>query len=149
MVFNDKNIDKTNQNILIYGISQVTKYNFLDSLPFNEKFDWVVFNPQIGGSYKDGVSALEANLEIRLSSYAIDDYLKQELGVEFEFTTQVDDTKKTITIHSDSANKSEMQVKLKDLRVWNYYDIFYQSGQSKREGIESNVVKLRKILMPL
>lgn len=42
-----------------------------------------------------------------------------------------------------------MQVKLKDLRVWNYYDIFYQSGQSKREGIESNVVKLRKILMPL
>lgn len=146
VVFNDKNTDKTNQAIKLDGVSEVTQYDFLASLPFEQEFDWVVFNPQIGGSYRLGDSGLGQSIAITISKKTIDGYLKDEIQVGFDFTTEVDDANKTITIHSDSANNADMQEKLKDLRIWNYYDIFYQAGQNALKGSESNVVKLRKNL---
>lgn len=146
VVFNDKNTDKTNQLIALETISKVTNEDFLKGLSTSERYDWVVFNPQIGGGYSDGESGLESGAEIQLSESSINDFLENELGVEFNFSVNTDESERHITITSDDATKQVMSSKLSKLKIWNYYDISYRSGTSKLEGSQTNIVRFRKNL---
>lgn len=145
VVFNDKNNQKTNQSISLGNSSKITQYDFLKSLPFSERFDWVVFNPQIGGGYIDGDSKLEQSIKVITSSESLTNYLSG-LNIGIEFTVDVDESNKIITVKSSSANKSQMQSIHKEVRVWNYYDVFIHAANSQSEGTETNVVKFRKNL---
>lgn len=147
VVFNDKNTDKTNQAIKLDGVSEVTQYDFLASLPFEQEFDWVVFNPQIGGSYRLGDSGLDENLQVVISNKDFNDYLKEDLKVSFAFSLNIDEHNKRITITaSDSTHKTIKDIGLDKLKAWNYYDICYQAKSSDLVTRESNIIKLRKNL---
>ncbi|TNZ54150.1 hypothetical protein CGK45_24075, partial [Vibrio parahaemolyticus] len=64
------NKDNTNQEISRGGLSsvgKVTSEDFLVALNFTEKYDWVVFNPQIGGGYTLGESHLEKDLNFEIT----------------------------------------------------------------------------------
>jgi len=151
IIFNDKNTDKTNQDIMISRFSRVESFDFLGDLDLQGKFDLVVFNPQIGGGYEDGESNLEASFDVCFSSKKIDDYLKDDMKIGFTFSTNVCQKEKKIVISSNSTTKATMNVKLSKLKIWNYYDIFYETTnkkgkKSKLSGKHSNIVKLRKNL---
>lgn len=146
IVFNDKNTSKSNKTIQIGNISKCEHHDFLVNIPSNDKFNLVIFNPQIGGSYTDGDSALENGITPIISNENIEDYLKNNIDVTFEFSYEFDENNKSLTIHSDNASKSDMIEKLSNVKIWNYYDVFYQSKQATLNGNSTNIVKLRKNL---
>lgn len=147
VIFNDMNTNETYQEIDLPNVSEVTNKDFLDKLDFENKFDWVVFNPQIGGdNYPEGESGLKNSPPPNFSRLNISEYLTTELGVDFEFSLEVDDSNKSITITSDEPNSKAEEVGISKLSVWNYYDIFYQFGKASLKGVQSNVVKLRRNL---
>jgi hypothetical protein len=145
IILNDKEKELINKNINIKNISTITNYDFLENLPFSDIFNLVIFNPQIGGSYSKGESHLEKEVEVIVSDLCIDDYLKN-LNLDFKYTVQIDESEKSILIHSDDATKSNMEKQLKQFKVFNYYDIFYQSKESNKAGNPTNIIKLRKNL---
>ncbi|MHB1646582.1 MAG: hypothetical protein ACYCSW_08760 [bacterium] len=158
IVFNDINSDtKANQTLKINNASSITGIDILDlefklklieSLNVNPdiqdiKFDLIVFNPQIGGSYTSGELKLEHILPV-VSDKSIENYIKDELGVQFNFNIEPNNVDKSILISSDDATKNDMKDKLDRFKIFNYYDVFYKSKRAKEEGEKSNIVKLRK-----
>ena len=147
-VFNDSNNDLANQSLDLGGISSIESYDFINAFPLKEKFDVVIFNPQIGGSHTRGESGLAQSIKTHFSDGPIDDYLKDELGVDFDFEINKDELNKKITISSQTTKKL-MSDKLSSLKVWNYYDVFYKSGKGKIEGSQTNLVKFRNNITPI
>jgi len=158
IVFNDINSDtKANKKLKINNVSSITGIDILDSefkLKLIEslnikpdiqdiKFDLIVFNPQIGGSYTNGELKLESITPV-VSDKSIENYIKDELGVQFNFNIEPNNTDKSILISSDEAPKNKMIDKLGKFKIFNYYDIFYKSTKAKKEGERSNIVKLRR-----
>lgn len=159
IVFNDKNFDtKANQELKINFASSISGIDILDLefklklmrfLKVNPddiqdiKFDLIVFNPQIGGSYTNGELKLE-HIPPVVSDESIENYIVDKLGVGFNFNIELHNEEKSILISSDDATKNVMKDKLDRFKIFNYYDIFYKSKKAKKEGGKSNIVKLRK-----
>ena len=143
LILNDKFENKNNVNGDI-NIGEKRYLDILNSENFNEfnKFDLIVFNPQIGGSYSSGELAIEL-IEPKISSENIEDYINlSNLDIEIN----IDEENRKFFIHSDTLSKSAMNDELKDIKIYNYYDVFYQSKNTKIEGNITNIVKFRKTL---
>ncbi len=159
IVFNDINSNtRANNTLKINNASSITGIDILD-LEFklklmksllnvnpdmqDIKFDLIVFNPQIGGSYTNGELKLEHILPV-VSDKSIENYIKDELSVQFNFNIELNNEDKSILISSDDATKNDMKDKFDKFKIFNYYDIFYKSKKAKKEGEKSNIVRLRK-----
>lgn len=142
LVLNDVNERERNNDILL---GSKTSYDFLDASKFNSKYDMIVFNPQIGGSELGSVN-FETNIKPIIFNGTIEDYLISE-GIDI---TQISITQNKLDnsylIYSEILNKSEMTNIFKDIKLFNYYDILYQTPNTKQEGIHSNIVRFRKTI---
>ena len=147
IIFNDKN--KANHlliNAFPEGKTISERKDFLDESVWTEadKADIVVFNPQIGGAYIDGDSKFEKTTSI-LSEKTLAAYLLKK-GIEQttidKLKIQEEDNRK-ILVQSDELTKSELNTILKDIKIFNYHDVFYQSKNTKEEGSATNIVKFR------
>jgi len=144
LYLNDVNTDDRNNNI---SIGTKLDYNFLDATKFTKQYDLIVFNPQIGGkdTYPKGLVEFE-KIESIVFDGSFEDYLGSN-GVDTSLLSiSVDEDEKTILIHSDNMTKSDMIEKFKDIRIFNYYDVFFQSKETKMEGEYTNIVQFRKTL---
>ena len=145
LVLNDKNIDDRNNKI---QIGTKTDNDFLDAEKFKDKYDLIIFNPQIGGTdtYPQGSVEFKKTVEPIIYDGSFEEYLNSK-GVETgELNISVNEIEKSITIHSDTLSKSKMKKIFKDIKVFNYHDIFYQSKETKVEGAKTNIVNFRKTL---
>lgn len=142
VVFNDTNETERNNGI---SLGSKTSYDFLDASKFNSKYDLIVFNPQIGGSELGSVN-FETTIKPIVFNGTLEDYLISE-GIDI---TQISITQNTVDnsylIHSEILNKSEMTNIFKDIRLFNYHDILYQTPNTKQEGTHSNIVRFRKTI---
>jgi len=146
LILNDKNKDDINKSVSI-GTQRYS--DILDVEQFSDidkPFDLIIFNPQLGGSetYPKGVLDIESTDPV---IYNID---KSPLDALNEYTdlsdceASIDEDNKSIMIHSDILTKNVMNERFKSIKIFNYYDIFYQSKKSKLEGSHSNLIKFRK-----
>lgn len=147
VIFNDKN-EVANQDIsAVLDHAKVTSHDFLNSASFDpEKRNLVVFNPQTGGSYEDGASHLGSESPV-LFDGSLEDYLKSIGRDTSELTFSVDDTTRKIKVHTDTLKKrgeGGLEEIIGDVKIFNYYDVFWQSKETKVEGEASNNVKLRQ-----
>ncbi len=114
LILNDKFENKNNVNRDI-NIGEKRYLDILNSENFNEfnKFDLIVFNPQIGGSYSSGELAIEL-IEPKISSKKIENYIKlSNLDIEIN----INEENRKIFIHSDTLSKSAMNEELKDIKI--------------------------------
>ena len=145
LILNDKNEADVNKDI---SIGEQRYHDILELGQFSDfgKFDLIIFNPQLGGkdTYPAGVLEIESiepivhkidwNIEAALRDYA-------DLT---DCTVTVNPDDKRIFVHSGALTKTQMRERFKDIKVFNYYDFFYQSKETKIEGESSNLVKFRK-----
>ena len=144
LVLNDVNIGDRNNEIEV-GIKQDD--NFLDATKFTAKYDLIIFNPQIGGkdTYQKGMVEFE-KIEPIISNSTFEDYLTFQ-GIETSLLDiSVDENEKSILVHSDDMTKSQMNEVFKNIKIFNYYDVFYYSKESKIEGASTKIVQFRKTL---
>jgi hypothetical protein len=137
LILNDKNIANVNNDI---EIGNITHSDILDKSKFNKKYDLIVFNPQIGGNYPDGKLDIEDIVPI-ISKTDIKNYISLK-----DVKIKVNEDKKEIFIHSDKYSQKEMNDNLKHIKIFNYYDILYQSKQSNIQGQNTNIIKFRNTL---
>lgn len=144
LYLNDINVADRNNNI---SIGTKLDYDFLDSTKFNTQYDLIIFNPQIGGkeTYSKGVVEFEKIIPI-LYKGNFTDYLNTQGIDTTELNISFNEEEKSIFIHSEQLTKSEMIEKFKDIKIFNYYDVLYQSKESKIEGNRTNIVRFRKTL---
>ena len=73
------------------------------------------------------------------------DWLTQERGVDIDrFSVKTDGADRSLFVHSSVATKPELRDWFSGLRIFNYYDVFYQSRRGKGVGKPSNVVRFRQ-----
>jgi len=139
---NDKNRADRNNEI---AIGEKLNLDFLDASSFSDSYDLIIFNPQIGGTDAGAVD-FETTLEPILFDGSLEEYLVS-LGRDIsEITISTNTEENSLLIHSDDLSKSAMTKLFKDIKLFNYYDVFYQSKESKLEGSHTNVVKFHKTL---
>lgn len=143
LVLNDINADDRNNGIQI-GTKQDN--DFLDATKFTTKYDLIIFNPQIGGKdYLKGLVEFE-KIEPIMSSETFEQYLNSQ-GIDTSLLDiSVDENEKSIVIHSESMTKTEMNEIFKNIKIFNYYDVFYKSRTSNTEGKLTKNVQFRKTL---
>ncbi|MFL0684429.1 MAG: AAA family ATPase [Algoriphagus aquaeductus] len=145
IVLNDKNTAVTNQNLSsLLPNTQISAHDFLESAQFPvERFNLVIFNPQTGGGWSEGSSNLSDQKPI-LHDGDLKSYLESIGRETSELTFSVDEAAKQVKVHSDSLNKGPMRDLVGDIKIFNYYDVFWTSKTSKLEGEQSNNVKFRQ-----
>ena len=145
LILNDKNEADINKDI---SIGEQRYHDILEPNQFSDlgKFDLIIFNPQLGGkdTYPAGVLEIESiepivhkinwNIETALRDYA-------DLT---DCTVRVNHNEKKIFIHSDKLTKKAMNERFKNIKIFNYYDLFYQSKSHNTVGTSTNLVKFRK-----
>ncbi|XPV68775.1 MAG: AAA family ATPase [Halarcobacter sp.] len=144
LVLNDVNTDDRNNAILI-GSKQDD--DFLDATKFTTKYDLIVFNPQIGGkdTYPNGIVEFE-KIEPIIYNSTFEDYLISQ-GIDINLLDiSVDENEKSILVHSDDMTKSQMNEFFKNIKIFNYYNVFYKSKTSNTEGKSTKIVQFRKTL---
>lgn len=144
LVLNDVNTDDRNNEIQI-GTKQDN--DFLDATKFTTQYDLIIFNPQIGGkdTYPEGIVEFE-KIEPIIYNNTFEDYLISQ-GIDTSlFDISVDESEKSILVHSDDMTKSQMNEVFKNIKIFNYYDVFYYSKESKIEGTSTKIVQFRKTL---
>jgi DNA polymerase III delta prime subunit len=144
LILNDINEDARNNDIVI---GTKTTNDFLDATQFDKKYDLIVFNPQVGGkdTYQEGAVEFEKSTPI-LYDGSIDEYLDKQGVDTSELKIDIDKDKRSIFIHSETLSKSDMNGMFREIKIFNYYDILYQSKESKIEGVKTNIIKFRKTL---
>lgn len=145
LILNDINVDDRNNAIEI-GLK--TNNDFLDDAKFEDRYDLIIFNPQIGGAdtYEKGAVEFKKSVEPIIYDGTFEEYLSSTGHDTSGLTVSVDKIKKAISIHSDTLSKTDMTKMFKEIKIFNYYDVFYQSKGTKIEGEETNIVKFRKTL---
>ncbi|HOY30265.1 MAG TPA: AAA family ATPase [Bacteroidales bacterium] len=144
IIFNDINIE-SNKDVLTEftkGKAELSNLNFLNVSEWgkSQKADVVIFNPQIGGSYTKGDSKIEKQKSIIFDG-SFDDYLK---GIRVDTAKiKVKYSGHKILVHSDELSQSDLAAILKNIKIFNYHDVFYKSKQSKEKGTETHIVKVR------
>lgn len=144
LVLNDVNTDDRNNEI---QIGTKLDNDFLDATKFSTQYDLIIFNPQIGGkdTYPEGIVEFE-EIEPIIYNNTFEDYLISQ-GIDTSlFDISVDESEKSILIHSEKMTKTEMNEIFKNIKIFNYYDIFYYSKESKIEGESTKIVQFRKTL---
>lgn len=146
ILFNDKNVDANNRLEKVYPKDKVEffKRDFLNEKEWIEtqKADVIVFNPQIGGAYTKGDAGFEKIVPL-ISELSFEEYLNEK-GIETDKMTINDyPLRHKIVVYSEELTKSQLSTLLKDIKIFNYHDVFYQSKNSKEEGNETNIVKFR------
>lgn len=153
LVFNDKNINDSNNSLEVKSIAtEVTNNDILNSSLFsNDIFNIIIFNPQFGGgSYPEGELGVKRLNDEGFIFYKyevdLETALRERLNLtsQTDYTITIDEDKRTILIHSDSLLAGKMDNLFSKIKVFNYYDIFYQSKENAIRGEESNLVKFRK-----
>ncbi len=145
LILNDINISDRNNDI---PIGTKAANDFLDAEKFDKQYDLIIFNPQIGGAdtYPEGAVEFKKSVEPIVFNGSFAEYLSSQ-GIDLNpLDIDIDEINKKIFVHSDSLTKADMKKMFKDIQIFNYFDIFYQSKESKKEGIETNIVKFRKTL---
>lgn len=144
LVLNDVNTDDRNNGIQI-GTKQDD--DFLDATKFTTKYDLIIFNPQIGGkdTYPNGIVEFE-KIEPILYNDTFEKYLNYKGFDTSLLDISVDESEKSILIHSEKMTKIEMNEIFKNIKIFNYYDVFYYSKESKIEGTSTKIVQFRKTL---
>lgn len=158
LILNDKNIDDANFSEELGEIAEdITDNNILDSISFNkdQKFDLIIFNPQIGGKdrkisgvkidgYKKGMLLDSPLPQVDFRLFGEDPLVTLTNHVNLaDCVVYVDDQEHSIRIHSNTLNQSEMKSRFEKLKIFNYYDVFFQSKKSKEYGSHSDIVKFR------
>ena len=145
LILNDINVDDINSDIEI-GVQ--TANDFLDAEQFDSKYDLIVFNPQIGGTdtYEKGAVEFKKTFEPIVFAGTFEKYLEEQGISNNDINVTINEDEKSIFIHSDTLSKASMTKFFKKIKIFNYYDVFYQSKESNREGEYTNIVKLRKTL---
>ena len=162
LVFNDikKNKDRVNKKIAdIYkneGYENVEIFfrDILNSDSFSneDKFDLIIFNPQIGGDYDEGEIKFETNAKIIINDIDIIDYIKQKTNLDiFNLDIKIYNDERKILIKSKLNVEGKPYYRKKDLNIlrdtiYNYYDVYYESPGTQREGSTTNIVKFRRTL---
>lgn len=144
LVLNDVNTDDRNNEIQI-GTKQDD--DFLDATKFTTKYDLIVFNPQIGGkdTYPKGIVEFE-KIEPIIYNNTFEDYLISQ-GIDTSLLdVSVDESEKSILIHSEDMTKAEMNEIFRNIKIFNYYDVFYKSKTSNTEGKSTKIVQFKKTL---
>jgi 5-methylcytosine-specific restriction enzyme B len=147
VLFNDLNLDKSNKDIaaLFQGKAEVTDLDFLNLAQFEElgKYDFFVFNPQTGGNstYPAGNSKLSVTSRI-LFPGEIEEYLSEQKidSTDFEITHP---SKSEILIESKEMSKSDLSNELKNIKIFNFKDVFFKGKTGNQGGVESNIAKFR------
>ena len=143
ITYNDLNTNDRNNEL---GIGTKSDHDFLDENGFTTKYDLIIFNPQIGGS-ELGAVTFESNIKPINFDDSLENYLIT-LGIDIDkLTISQNLTERSYLIHSDTLTKKEMEeMGIKDIKLFNYYDVFYQSKKNNKEGTNSNIVKLKKTI---
>jgi len=135
LLFNDKIVENTFQKIEdSVEKALVTKKDFLKSEEFTlaDQSDIIVFNPQIGGGYKDGDSALKDNITPIIYGASLAEYLNKQKKNTIGLRFNINHSKRTITVTSDEHYQNYLEDLLAGIKIYNYYDVFYQSFKSKK-----------------
>lgn len=141
ITLNDNNTEDRNNEI---KLGRKTDFDFLDASKFTNKYDLIVFNPQIGGTDQNAVE-FETSLKPIVHNGTLEDLIS--LGIDTsKLTITHDSSNNSYLIYSDELSKSEMTKELKDIKLFNYNDVFYQSKDTKKEGSHTNIVKFRQTL---
>jgi len=143
LTFNDieKNKERVNKNLKLEH-STITYNDILDKTSFEKKFDLIIFNPQIGGNYESGKIEFES-IEPIIDDENIEEYMSLDNS---KVTITKNEDSREIFIQSNDYSKTQMTEVLKDIKIYNYYDVFYKSKESKKEGQKTNIVKFRNTL---
>jgi hypothetical protein len=144
LYLNDLNTDDRNNNI---SIGTKLDYDFLDASKFTTQYDLIVFNPQIGGkdTYSKGLVDFE-KIESIIYDGSFESYLNSNGIDTSQLSISIDEDEKSIIIHSNSMSKTDMKETFKDIKIFNYYDVFFHSKETKIEGEYTNIVQFRKTL---
>lgn len=153
LILNDKNIDDANFSTELREITNdITDNDILDSDLFNdtEKYNVIVFNPQFGGdSYPMGDLGVKRLKDEEFIFYKYGEDLEAAFGERLDLsdcTISIDDDLKKIFVHSDTLRVGEMKKRFDKTKIFNYYDVFYQSKTNLVKGEASNLIKFRKTL---
>jgi 5-methylcytosine-specific restriction enzyme B len=141
VTLNDKDIENRNNDLVL---GNKTDFDFLDENSFNEKYNLIIFNPQIGGSESGSVSF--ESIEPIIYDGSLEEYLDEQGIEQGEYKITYSTDKKKYLIHSDTKSKADMTAELKNIKIFNYNDVFFQSKEYLEVGIETNIVKFRKTL---
>jgi len=145
LVLNDINTSDRNNTI---EIGKKTATDFLDSNQFENKYNLIIFNPQIGGTdtYAKGAVDFKKTSDPIIFDGTFEQYLEEEGISSSDINITINEDRRSIFIHSDTLSKANMTELFKKIKIFNYYDVFYQSKESNREGEHTNIVKFRKTL---
>lgn len=150
IIFNDKNFDATNPDIDNIDSSEIFDYDFLDSSKFpNEKFNLVVFNPQIGTGkdkrFDSGLKSIESK-HLVINNLSLEDFLKSNGVDTSKLKFQTNDEDRVIEVTSKDLNNSQILELLGSIRVYNYHEVRYKSDSSEKWKNEFNhpVIKFRQ-----
>ena len=145
LTLNDKINSTANQFLAgLLDRAEVSAYDFLEADEFDEGVNakLIVFNPQTGGK-GDRASNLES---IVPTVYAgeLQDYLISRRKDISQLTFTQDDADREILVHSETLTKVELKEMVGNIAIFNYYDVFWQSKNSRIEGSRTNIVQFRK-----
>lgn len=145
IVLNDKNTSVTNQKLsTLLAHSETTDHDFLDSSLFPvERFNLLIFNPQTGGGWSEGSSTLTDQKSI-LHNGDLKSYLESLGRDTSQLIFSIDEPSRQIKVHSDLLNKGPMKDLVGDIKIFNYYDVFWTSKTSKVEGEQTSNVRFRQ-----
>ena len=150
ILFNDKNTAKVNNDIIASfedNTAEVLHHDFLleSEWEATTEADVVIFNPQTGGAYEEGNSKLEKISSVVASSNDLKEYLISQGTNVDNLTFEVSDHK--ILVKSNVLRKADLEAILKDIKVYNYHDVFYKSRFAQNEaGTATNIVKCRAVI---
>jgi hypothetical protein len=149
IIFNDKNSDRVNSNIvdLFEKKAIIKNEDFFKSDKFSsvKDIDFIVFNPQVGGTgddfkIKSGVVPVVSSLTIE--KYIEDNFQNDDFDTH-DLNITIDEDKKSITIESEVYIRSKLE-KTIGLEVFNYYDVNYKGKTGGATANSTDVVKFRK-----
>lgn len=150
IVFNDKNFDPTNPEIDNIDNSEIFDFDFLDSNKFpNEKFNLVVFNPQIGigrgKRFDSEIKSIEPK-HIENGDLSFEDFLNSQGVDTSKLKFQTNEVERTIEVTSKDLGNSDIFKLIGTIRVYNYYEVRYKSDSSEKWKNKFNhpAVKFRR-----
>ena len=150
IIFNDKNFDATNPEIDNIDNSEIFDFDFLDSSKFpNEKFNLVVFNPQIGTGkdkrFDSGLKSIESK-HLVVNNLSLEDYLKSNGVDTSKLKFQTNNEERVIEVTSKDLSNTQILELLGSIRVYNYHEVRYKSDSSEKWKNEFNhpVIKFRQ-----
>jgi predicted transport protein len=149
IIFNDKNSDRVNSNIVdLYEKKAILKNeDFFKSENFNEvkDVDFVVFNPQVGGTgddFKIKTGTIPVISTLNLENYLLDNIQSGVFDTK-GFVITIDEDKKNITIASEVYTRKKLEDTI-GLEIFNYYDVNYKGKTGDATTNVTDIAKFRK-----